>query len=100
MFWYQYYSKEDYSAEINAEDKLNGIFQYAVSRQRKKQVEKHMNENQKKNFLSGISSFEWSGSAVSPLCSFYSSCLQQKLPNIKVKQLLEQNNTIRFKSQG
>jgi len=50
---------------------------------------------EKSAFASSNSSLGWIGTAASPLCSFYSSYLQQKAPGTKVCHLVEQINTIR-----
>ena len=86
---------DDFTIEINAEDKMSSISQYEFSRQRRKQIEEPINYLEKNAFMSFNSTLGWIGSTVSPLCSFYSSYLQQKLPGTKVKHIIEQNSIIK-----
>lgn len=62
---------------------------------RRKQHDQNMNELEKKAFMSINSSLGWIGTAASPLCSFYSSYLQQKAPELRFKNLIEQYNILR-----
>lgn len=45
-------------------------------------------------FVSINSSLGWIGIVMSPLCSFYSSYIQQKSPDIKVSHIIEQTNIL------
>jgi len=86
---------EDFTIETDADDKMQALNEYPISRQRRKMGEKPLNEIEKSAFASSNSSLGWVGTAASPLCSFYSSYLQQKAPGTKVCHLVEQINTIR-----
>lgn len=86
---------DDYSIEVNAEDKLLNVNEYKLSPRRKKQYDSYVNEIEKKIFMSTNSTLGWIGSAISPICSYYASYMQQKAPRIKVSHLVEQNNIIR-----
>lgn len=86
---------EDMSVNINADDKLASIFEYKLSRQSRKQMDSKTNELETKSFMSINSTLGWIGSSCSPLCSFYSSYLQQKLPDLKVRHSVEQNNIVK-----
>lgn len=87
--------KDDMSVEIDVDDKLSNVFEYSFLRQRRKQMEEQVNDLEKKSFMSVNSTLGWIGSACSPLCSYYSSYIQQKLPDIRVRHVVEQKNILR-----
>lgn len=86
---------EDLSVIKNADVKLEGIFEYSVSRLRRKSQDSSLNMIEKRAYMSTNSSLGWIGTAASPICPFYTSHLQQKAPEIKVKHLIEQNNILK-----
>lgn len=85
----------DFTVETNADDKLDGVQEYPLSRQRRKEYNEALTKLEKSTFASINSSLGWIGTAASPLCSFYSSYLQQKAPNTKVSHMVEQTNILR-----
>lgn len=70
---------EDSSIETDAEDNIEAVTQYPLLRQRRKESDSPLNAIEKSSFASANSSIGWIGTAASPLCSLYSSYLQQKL---------------------
>lgn len=86
---------DDLSIESDADDKLEGLFEYSLLRNRRKQQDGLVNKIEKSAFMSTNSSIGWIGTAASPLCSYYARHLQQKAPYIKVKHIIEQNNILR-----
>ncbi len=86
---------EDRSIDADADDKTKDLFEYSISKLRRKQYEEPMNAIEKSAFMSMNSSLGWIGSSASPLFSFYSSYLQQKNGDLKVKHIIEQNNIIK-----
>lgn len=81
---------ENFKITTNADDKLNSLYEFNLSRERRRDCEQDVNQLERRAFMSLNSSLSWIGSAASPMCSFYSSYLQQKCPNIKVKHIIEQ----------
>ena len=57
----------DYSVSIHADDKLNAIEPYPISRTRRRQIDDQMNDIEKKAFMSINASSGWLGITVSPL---------------------------------
>lgn len=85
----------------NADDKLDSLNEYCLTRISRKQNDAPVNDLQKSVFASTNSSFGWIWGASSPFCWFYASYLQQISPNIKVRHLTEQQTTLRkFKKLG
>lgn len=82
----------DLYIESDADEKLEGLFEYSLLRNRRKQLEEPVTNKEKSSFMSTNSSIGWIGTAASPLCSYYASHLQQKASEIKVKHIIEQNN--------
>lgn len=87
--------EENFEITTNADDKLYALFEYTLSRERRRNSEKDVNQLERNSFMLLNSSLSWIGTAASPLCSFYSSYLQQKCPNIKVKHISEQSSILR-----
>lgn len=87
--------QENMTVETNSDDKIDSLFEYSISRYRQKQSECPANEIEKRSFMSLNSSLGWIGSAASPMCSYYSSYLQHRAPNVLVKHIVEQNNILR-----
>lgn len=86
---------EDFTVATDADDKLESVSEYPITRQRRKDSDDDINAIEKSAFASVNSSLGWIGTAVSPLCAFYSSYLQQKAPEVKVSHLIEQSNILR-----
>lgn len=62
------FEHDDYSIEVNADDKLSDIFEYSIFRKRRKQCGELFNDIEKKAFLSSNSTLHWIGRAASPFC--------------------------------
>lgn len=86
---------EDFSAEIDAEDKLSAVEAFPLTRMRRKEFDAPLNVVERRSFSSLNSSISWLGVAASPLCSFYSSHMQQRLPTAKVSDLVAQINALK-----
>lgn len=86
---------ENFTVRTNADDKLNGLNEYYLSRYRGQQFQQTLNAIEKSHFASTNSSLGWIGSAASPICSFYASILQQKAPETAVSHLVDQINIVR-----
>ena len=86
---------EDFTVATDADEKLEAVAEYPLTRQRRKECDDDVNVIEKGAFASVNSSLGWIGTAVSPLCSFYASYLQQKAPDIKVAHIIEQTNILR-----
>ena len=86
---------EDMTVATDADDNINALTEYALSRHRCKQCDQPINELERSFFASTNSSLGWISTAASPFCSFYSSYLQQKTPNTKVSHFVEQQNVLR-----
>ena len=87
--------EDDMTTHTDADDKLNALTEYAISRSRRKHFDQPMNPLEKWLFASTNSSLGWIGTAASPLCSFYASYLQQKSPNTLVRHIAEQQSIVR-----
>lgn len=85
----------DFTVETDADDKLDGVKEYPISRQRRKEYKELLNKIEKSAYASINSSLGWIGTAASPFCSFYASYLQQKAPDTKVSDLIEQVHILR-----
>ena len=86
---------QDMTVATDADDKLNGLMEYALSCPGQKQFDQPINELERSLFASTNSSLGWIGTAASPFCSFYASYLQQKTPETKICHLVEQQNAVR-----
>lgn len=86
---------ENYSISIHADDKLNQLEPYPISRSRRRELSEKMNDIEKKAFMSINESIGWLLSNVSILCSFYSSHLQQKNSKYHVSALISQFSALR-----
>lgn len=86
---------EDNTITTDAEDKLNDLTEYCLSRTRRKQFGSSLNQIEKNHFASINSSLGWIGTAASPFCSFYASFLQQKTPDTNVSHLVDQINIVK-----
>lgn len=90
FFGLSLHQDEDFSVSIHADDKLNAIEAYPLSRVRRKNADDKLNAVELSSFKSVNSSISWIGTTASLFCSFYSSHLQQKLPDVRVRHLTEQ----------
>lgn len=87
--------ESDWSVTIHADDKLQSLEPYPISRTRRRQIDDQMNDIEKKAFMSINASIGWLGITTSPLCSFYASHLQQKIREKRVSALLSQFSALR-----
>ena len=85
---------DDFSCQIDCDDKLNALEGYPLARIRRSQADNTLNTIEKRAFMSLNSSISWLGTVSSPLCAFYASYLQQKLPECKVKSMISQLNSL------
>ena len=79
----------------NADDKLNELTDYSLSRLHLREFYMQINELCRAFFASTNSSLAWIGTAASHFCFFYASYLPQKTPRKKVCHLVEQKNVVR-----
>lgn len=96
FFGLQISQDTDHTITIEGDDKLSALQCYPLSRQRRKEGEKLLNDIEKSSFRSVNSSVGWLGSAASLFCSFYASHLQQKAPSTTVHDLITQINSVRL----
>lgn len=87
--------EEDFSVSIHADDKLVSIEPYPISRTRRSQIDENMNDIERKAFMSINASIGWLGITVSPLCSFVSSYLQQKMGHCRISALSSQFSALK-----
>lgn len=85
----------DFTVETDAHEKSDGVQEYPLSRQRRNEYNEMLNQIEKSAFASVNSSLGWVGTAASPLCSFNASYLQQKGPDTKISNLVEQFHILR-----
>lgn len=83
---------EDMKVSTDADDKLNFLNEYLLTRIRRKQSDDSKNDFETLVFASTNSSSRWIGSAASLFCLFYASYLQQKAPHTKVCHLVERKS--------
>lgn len=86
---------EDMSITNDESDKLEAISEPQISLFRYKQPDYIINNIEKSTFPSINCSFGWIWTSSSPFCSYYSSYLQQKAPDITVSNIKEQLNILR-----
>lgn len=86
---------DDSTIRTDADDKLNGLSEYYISRARRKQFKDALNPIERNHFASINSSLGWIGTAASPFCSFYALFLQQKNPETNVSHLVDQINIVK-----
>lgn len=87
---------EDFSCSIDADDKLQSLEAYPISRVRRRQIDEEINSLERSAFMSLNFSICWLETAVSPQCAFYSSHLQRKLPQCRVSALVSQVNALKL----
>jgi len=85
---------EDSTIMLNADNKLECLSPYPLDNIRRKQIESEVNPIELTAFRSVNTSLSWVGTAMSPFCSFASSYMQQKLPNVTVQDLVTQANLL------
>lgn len=85
---------EDFSCSVHADDKLQALEAYPLARVRRRQHEDKMNAVELASFRSVNSSISWLGTVCSPMCAFYASSLQQRLPSSTVHDLVAQQNAL------
>jgi len=86
---------EDYTFTIHADEKINACEPYPLDRTRRKQIDENANPVELSAYRSINGIIGWIGAAASPFCSFASSYLQQRLPNVKVRDIITQINMLR-----
>lgn len=86
--------EDDYTCSIHCDDKLNALESYPLTRIRRRHGEEKLNNIELSAFKSLNSSISWIGTTASPLCAFYSSYLQQRLPNCTLHDLISQSNAL------
>lgn len=84
------YQNDDMTIKTDADDKLNSLREYYLSRLRRKQYTDVVNQIEKSHFSSTNSSLGCIGTSKSPFCSFFASFLQQKSSKTTVANLIEQ----------
>jgi len=97
-FWFNGLSikqEEDLSISVDADAKLNSIEPYPITRYRRKEVGVDASAIEVSAFRSTNGQLGWIGTAASPLCAHASSSLQQKVPNMKVKAIVDQINYVK-----
>ena len=87
---------ENFDIIVHADQKLDELEGFPLSRIRRKDGNARLSTLEQKAFNSLNSSLGWFGIASSPLCSFYSSYLQQRDPIATVCDLIFQINTLRL----
>lgn len=87
---------DDYASEIHADDKLNSIECFPLSRVRRIHFDSSLTAVEKSSFMSVNYSLGWLSITVSPLCAFYASHLQQKLSGVTVDAIRSQVNYLRL----
>lgn len=86
---------DDYTSSIKGDEKLTALESVPLTRSRRREINEQMNEIEKSSFMSVNSSLNWLGITASPLCSFYASFLQQRLPLNTVANLTLQSAVLR-----
>lgn len=71
--------EENISVTIHADDKLQAMEPYPMTRIRRLQIGEVMDDTEKRSFMSITASLGWLGITVSLLCPYYSSYLQQSI---------------------
>lgn len=88
--------EDDYTVSIHADDIIQSIKSYPISRIRHKQCDEKMNELEFKSFLSINASVGWLGITESPLRSFCYSYLKQKMGVCRVSAISSQISALRI----
>jgi len=83
---------EDYNICVDADAKLSALQPIPLSRFRRKAFEEKANAVELSAFRSSAGSIGWIGVSASPFCALASSSLQQKVPDLKVKDLVHAIN--------
>jgi len=86
---------EDYTFTVHADEKIKDCEPYNLDRNRRKEIDEPANAVEIAAFRSIYGSIGWIGAAASPFCSFTSSYLQQRLPGVKVRDIITQVNMLR-----
>lgn len=86
---------ETLASTIDGDDKLMALEPVPVTRSRRRELTEEMNELEKSSFMSVNASINWLGITASPLCAFYASHLQQKLPDGHVSNLTLQSSVLK-----
>lgn len=95
FFGINVYQRYERSIETNLDDKMVSLYEYSLAVTKRKQFEFALNIMRINSYMSAKSSMFWTGIVVSLFCSFISSYLQQKSPNLCAYHLVERNNLIR-----
>lgn len=86
----------DSTITVSADDKMLNLKPLPIDRLRRKKTEEEANAVEKSAYRSSTGSIGWIGVAASPFCAYASSTLQKKVPQLKVKHLVDQVNHIKF----
>ena len=86
---------DDYVITIHADDKLESMQPFPLTRLRRKEIDDALNDVELSAFRSLNSSIGWMGIAASPFCALTASYLQQKGPHPTVRDLVTQTNMLR-----
>lgn len=86
---------EESTLTVDADTKIAALEPLLLDRCRRKNIEDQANAIEISGFRSVNGSIGQIGSTASPFCSFSSSILQQKIPNLKVKSIVEQVTHVR-----
>lgn len=71
---------EDFYGTINADEKLQSLEAYHITRVRRQLIDEKLNSIERRAFMSIISSISWLGTTVSPFCPCYSSICNNRSP--------------------
>jgi len=81
---------------VDADFKIESLEPYLLDRNRRKNIEDIANPIEISGYRSVNGSIGQIGSTASPFCSFASSILQQKIPKLKVKSIVDQVNHVKI----
>lgn len=81
---------DDYTCSTDGDTQLSVSECFPLTCMRRRQIDSDINEIEVKAFMTINAFIGWFGIIASPLCAFYSSYLQQKIPTAKVSVLVSQ----------
>lgn len=93
-FGFNINQNQDRTCTINGEDKLLPLKAPISTLLRREAIDDKVDKLEKSTFASINSSLRWLGTTVSPFYSLASSRLQQRLPDVRVSDLIKQKATI------
>ena len=86
---------DDFHCTIDGDEKLEALEPSPISRSRRREIDEQLNDIERSSFMSVNASINWLGITASPLCAFYSSYLQQRMPINNVGNLTLQSAVLR-----